>query len=144
MEKYFIDACRLGNLKDAIKYYKMGINMHFKGDEAFRYACFCGKLEIVKWLYLINNKIMFNDIDYIFKLTCYYGHFEVAQWLYSIDNKINIFIDDNYIFRMSCIKGYINIVIWLISICNDYKAEIKDGIVMSYEIKKMDDNTIFI
>ena len=133
----FINACRDGNLEEAIYIYnKYKPNIHAEDDEVFRFACKNGHINIAQWLYGLEDKpnIHIED-EYAFRLACKYGHINIAQWLYGLEDKPNIHAVDDEAFRFACKNGHINIAQWLTIICNDYYIEIIDNKIKSWKIK---------
>jgi hypothetical protein len=113
-------------------------------NNAFVKACSYRKsLDVAKWLYSLNN-ITIDSKNDAFIWACSSMNLKVAQWIYSLDDKFNIRFNDDEAFKKACYYfGNYDIIKWLISLCDDYKVEIKNGIIISYEIK-MDENKIFI
>lgn len=77
--------------------------------EAFKFACYCGKLDVAKGLESIG------DVDYLraFVLSCSGGQINVAKWLYlelgSIED-VQIIEDA---FEYSIFEGHMDVVEWL-------------------------------
>jgi hypothetical protein len=118
----------------------------------YKYLKAYNKLEIIKWLYSLDNKYDIhtnNDnifitacgggyleiakwiyslddkheyINLAFNNACNTDNLEIAKWLYSLDNKLNI--DDN-VFINAIKYDRINMAKWLVSICDDYTIEIE-------------------
>jgi len=75
----------LGTIR-ALSLSKINIpNIHANNDEAFINACENGHIDVVKWLYSLEDKPDIHDKnDEALKLTCKNGHIYVAQWLSTI------------------------------------------------------------
>jgi len=133
----FIDACMRGNLQEAkCIFYKYKLNIHINNDEAFRYACNSGNINIAKWLYSLEDKpnIHAND-DEVFRYACYTGNINIAQWLYELEDKPNIHALCDAAFRIACYYDNISIVNWLVTISNEYYVEIKNNQIIRWKIK---------
>lgn len=103
MNNTIYKAYKNGNLKqletiyDNIDYkYKASI-INTIYDKALLYAIKNGHIDIVKWLYLLDNKpIIYNHNSFAFGEACAYGKLDIAKWLLLNDSnnkKYNIFID---------------------------------------------------
>ena len=137
MDSSFIKACKEENLEEAITIYnKDKPNIHAIDDEAFRYACYNGHINIAQWLYSLEDKPNIHaKNEEAFRYACYDGYINIAQWLFGLEDKPNIHADDDEAFRFACLNGHINIAQWLVSICDDYHIEIEDGEIKSWKIK---------
>jgi hypothetical protein len=115
MSDSFINACKEGNLEEAINIYtKHKPNIHALDDYAFRLACSQGHLNIASWLYGLEDKPNIHAFDdCAFRSACYYGHINIAQWLYGLKDKPNIHAVDDEAFRYACKNGHIKITQWL-------------------------------
>jgi hypothetical protein len=89
-------------------------NIHAENEFAFINACGNGHLNIVSWLYgLDDNPNIHANNDEAFSFACIDGHINIVQWLYGLDDKPNIHANNDEAFRFACEKGHINIVQWL-------------------------------
>lgn len=166
MDHQFQLICETGNLEEVKKLYdENNINIHDKYETPLYNACIKGHLEIVKWmftlenkpninsnvviktcyhgklniiqyLYSIDNNIILNNIDMSFHESCIQGHLELAKWLYnSFDIKPNIHLNRDKAFILSCFFNKIDIVKWLLSICDKYYVEIENGKIKNWKVK---------
>jgi hypothetical protein len=128
MTDSFIQACKKGNLKKAINIYtKHKPNIHTRDDEAFRYACVFGHINIAQWLYGLDDKPNIHaDDDYAFRFVCLIGYINIAQWLYGLEDKPNIHALDDEAFRFTCSSGHINIAQWLYGLDDKPNIHAKD------------------
>jgi hypothetical protein len=60
----------------------------FNIDRGFRYACFCNKIEVVKYLYELKSLLYINEMT---SWACTMGKLELFKYLYSICHDINIY-----------------------------------------------------
>jgi hypothetical protein len=124
-------------------------NIHTRDDEAFRFACYKGHINMAQLLYGLDDKPNIHALDdYAFRYACENGHINIAQWLYGLDDKPNIHANDDEAFKCACIFGHINIAQWLVSICDKYYIEIKNDIINYRIIENIsimcDDETLII
>ena len=83
-QNQFIELIQKSKLLEEIQNfyeeYKPHINIFAENEEAFRWACRNGNLELAKWLYQIKPTI---DVsagnEYAFRYACINGHFEVVK-----------------------------------------------------------------
>ena len=92
----FTEACKTGNLQEAIRLQGLGANIRARDYSAFRYSCENGHFEIAKWLHSLGADIHTHH-DFAFRHSCEYGHFEIAKWLQGL-------IDTNLQSKNSLIK----------------------------------------
>ena len=109
-----------------IKEEKNKINIHIFNEQAFKWSCEKGHIEINRWLIQLGEsgdygkKInIHSNHEHAFRLSCFNGHIEIAQWLIQLGEsgnygKINIHADNDFAFKGSCINGHIEIAQWLI------------------------------
>jgi len=118
MDKKFKKVCKFGNLEDEkriYEYYKL--NIHANDDEAFRYACRYGHIEIAKWLISLDaNTILKTNNDFAFINTFYNGDFNLINVLMGMEYKIDIHAKNDYAFRNACKYGHIEVAKWLYSL----------------------------
>jgi hypothetical protein len=62
---------------------RLGLDIHFYDDLAFRSACWGGNLETAQWLVSLGGVDIHADNDFAFYTACENGHLETAQWLVS-------------------------------------------------------------
>ena len=161
IEMSFLLCCGDGNLNKAKKLIQENptVNIIAYADQAFRYACRKGCLEVAQWLYSLQNinistykneyylkKINFLwntptiDIsannEEIFRVACECGHLEVAQWLLSIKPTIDISAKNDYAFRFACENGDLHIAQWLLSIKPSIDISIYDESIFRYTCEK--------
>ena len=90
---------------------------------ALRYACHCGNLDIVKYLWHSNNKIAI-----LFEDTFRSRKYEVSRWIYSLIESLEIdnFSEQIYqeILRILCRNGDLDETMWIYNICADMKINI--------------------
>lgn len=101
----FYSACSHGHLGVAKYLHEYAnLDVHANRDYAFRRACECGKLHVVKWLAQTSNTInIIASNNNAFTAACQNGHIHVIKWLVSQYPKIN-FISSHHHFRhCSCV-----------------------------------------
>ena len=108
-------------IRNVYQKYKNNIDIHYENDEAFRYACGNGNLELCKWLLTLDTPESFNIHiydDWSFGLSCETGNLELCKWLYSLDtpDTFNIHYYNNYVFRDACRSGKLELCKWLYSL----------------------------
>src|SRR5580692_2014636 len=95
IQPFWYDCIIKGSLLTCMKIYQLSIdvkqslNIHKDNECAFRWSCWYGRLEVVKWLYdlglQLNSPINIHvDNEYAFKCCCQNGHLGVAKWLYDL------------------------------------------------------------
>lgn len=98
----------------------------FKNKE-FLEACENNQLQILKYLYSLDNKINNELLIVLFKTSCKLGYLEMAQWLYSISiesgNQINFTILKSA-FQQACIRNHKKVAKWFASLSENYRFEI--------------------
>ena len=139
MEIQFIHACEKGDLELAQQlFYNNNINISTNNEEAFRYACYHGHLQVAQGLLYVKPNINISaDNEQTFRDVCYFGHLQVAQWLLSVKPDINISAKDDYAFHWACYYGHLQVAQWLQTL-KPYLYIInynKDGTYKSYHIR---------
>jgi len=93
--------------------------MEIKEICLFRSTCYCGHLEVAKWL-VDKHGLTIMDVrsedNYAFRCACSNGHLEVAQWLvHTFELTIwDVRYKDNYAFRCACNNLHLDILQFLI------------------------------
>jgi len=129
-EEVFSHMCKRGYLDDAKTLYeehaKYGfenaeIDISANNEQAFRWACTNGHLEVAKWLWEIKPTIDITaDDGYAFRGACTSCHVEVIKWLYKLySENTNIIItrismDIILAFMSACRKGHLEILKWIL------------------------------
>lgn len=72
----FIEACKKGDLDEAIRLHNLGADIHAEEDQAFKDSCRNGKFEIAKWLRSLG--VTAHD-NHACVWSCKYGQLETAQ-----------------------------------------------------------------
>jgi ankyrin repeat protein len=116
LKKAFTNACSNGNFEIA----KLLYNDHFHLPSAFLCASVGGHLDIMKWLYDLDQKVLIEDhattsLLYASEL----GNINIIRWLIETGVDVNWNLYDDYAFRISCEKGYYHIAELLLEINND-------------------------
>ena len=84
-------------------------------DNAFKFACLFGYLNVAKWLIEIKPDIdISSENNYAFRTACYNGNLNLAKWLLEIKPNIDISIENYYIFRSACNNGVVKVPKWLL------------------------------
>ena len=122
--------CRDGALSDLIKiharfqFVEWRLTPHddirSNYNQAFRYACARGHLDVAQWLYttfqLTVTDVRFN-YNQAFRYACARGHLDTAKWLYK---NFQLTADDarfynNYAFKWSQHHGHQDVCGWLVA-----------------------------
>ena len=102
----------------------ININISAKNDEAIKYACENGYIEIVKLIYEKREQVekyTKTDIMIFFEMSLYNGNLDIAKWFWEITNEgddidvteyINLFILENT-FQHACEFDYILTAKWM-------------------------------
>ena len=132
--------------KSLIRRFNIKINIHTDDEDAFRWICYNGDLEMAKWLIdlgengheKINIHIfsIFFTNDNPFLWACYNDHLEMAKWLISLGEngygQINIHMNNEKAFQFACSHKNSNIAQWLISLGKNGYGEINKEIIARY------------
>ena len=111
--------------------------IHYKNDLPFYNALLNGHIEIVKWLYSLEDT-EYDITNYLqntnlFTFACDCGFFSIAEWLLKVyDKKHSMLTDDN--FEYICENNIINIAELFVSMSNNYYYEIEDNEIIEWEI----------
>lgn len=73
------------------------------------------KIEMVKWLYMLDQTISNKEHEYYFKKACIYDNLELVQWIYKIKSIDTL---DNETITSLCQRNKLKILEWLNSIPN--------------------------
>jgi len=125
INSFFVDACHAGKLDAAIwardwstnqKYFahvneKYNISKKSISD-AYKGACEVNNLEVVKWLYGVEQAIVSSQGDSEFEDACACDYLELAQFLHSV----KLSDDLNSVMVQACNCGEFGIVKWLLTI----------------------------
>lgn len=111
--------------------------IHYKNDLPFYNALLNGHIEIVKWLYSLEDTD-YNITHYIentnlFIFACDCGFFSIAEWLIKVYNKKYPIITDNN-FEYICENNIINIAELFVSMSDNYYFEIEDAEIVDWSI----------
>jgi len=111
--------------------------IHYKNDLPFYNALLNGHIEIVKWLYSLEDTD-FNITQYLentnlFTFACDCSFLPIAEWLIKVYNKkYPILTDDN--FEYICENNIINMAKLFVSMSDNYYFEIKDDEIVDWYI----------
>jgi ankyrin repeat protein len=85
----FVSVCESEQLEDD------NLNIHAENEGALRKACEFSRINIIKWLYSLDDKpdIRFDD-DYIFKKMCEYKNIWLLEYLVTLCDDYQIEIED--------------------------------------------------
>ena len=86
--KKFIELCEKGKLEEAKQFYSTSHNINFNvyDDEAFKWSCKNGKLEVARLLFSLPNHNINAEYDEYFKYVCENGNLEIAKILLALPN----------------------------------------------------------
>lgn len=147
IKNMFLKYCEFGNMNMTKWLYKKNttyLNKYIK--QAF-YKCCTGyitsdknilenirnnKIEIMKWLYTIDNTLINNCFD-DFYCCCIYNNVDAAKWIYSFGN-INIETDNHKVFKDSCIFVADKVASWLCEINIKYQLLLDSNNNIKYTI----------
>jgi len=113
-DNLYFDMCHNDNLDAAKWLFLKKPDIH----KAIMIACEFGYLELVKWIYSMNNLVL-NDCytnGMLLIGSCGNGHIEVAKWLMIEMNLLMHPSNLDVAFRMSCINGHVVVAQWLVSV----------------------------
>jgi len=126
-QEKFLEACIIGDL-DILKSLDYSeIDIHDEVEEAFRWTCCNGHLDVVKYLISLEPdhgriNIHAND-EYAFRWACENGQLNVVKFLLSLEPDhgcINIHANDEFAFRFACQNGHLNVVKFLLTMEPDH------------------------
>jgi len=129
LEYCITHASSLNEIKIYYEQHNQNINTQF----AFLECCDRGYLNIVQWLYSLENINIHALDEYSFRWSCLHGHLDVAKWLYSLG--VNIHVYNDFSFRGSCRRGHLHVAQWLSSICDDYELYVVNNQI-NYDLNK--------
>lgn len=113
-EQLFRHSCRHLYIVKWLYEMKPTIDISIREEEAFRNACYNGKLELAQWLYHVKPTIHVSALnDFAFEKACYNKHLHVAQWLYHIKPTIHV---SDAVFENACWHGDVPLIQWLYQI----------------------------
>lgn len=120
VEQLFTYSCKIGSLFMVrwIMYLCPNLNLSVNNEEAFKWACSGGHVEIAKHLY--NASIekqkpidVSVDFDYAFRNACSNGHLSVIEWLAKIKPSILIVAPVCHsAYEKACENGHAPVVWW--------------------------------
>jgi hypothetical protein len=95
-------------------------------NTAFSYFCQIGNLELIKWLFTLDNKpdIHYQD-DFPFRIVCSKNYFDIAKFLITLDDKPDIHARNDEAFRMICFNNNIDFAKWMFNL--DNKPNIREN-----------------
>ncbi len=143
----FRDACVEGHFDIILWFIEQNPDIKMIG-EAFKYACYHGKIDIAKSLYATHKHKDFPiDSDALFYFTCYYtyigieGCLDIAKWLLETIPNINISANNNYAFRFAYYHKCWDALHWLQSLKPHYFEIIygSSGNVIKYNIREKEE-----
>jgi hypothetical protein len=127
MESIFLDACKSGDIQTLRSLDYSRIDIHADDDWAFRYACYYGHLNVVKFLPTLEPSHGSIDIhagnEYAFQIACKNGHLDVVKFLLTLEpdhGRIDIHADDELAFRFACHYGRLDVVKFLLTLEPDH------------------------
>ena len=116
---------------------KPKINVSAEDNQAFRYACSNGHLEVAKWLLTVKSDVNISEYnEHAFRSACHSGHQEIAKWLLSVKPDINISANDEHAFRSACHNGHQEIAKWLLTLKPDINVNAKNDEAFLYACSK--------
>lgn len=92
-----------------------------KAKLGFDYNCKYGNINVIMWLYSLENIDIHADNEFVFRRACKCGHLALAQCLFSlgkidVNGKIDINAKDGYAFDEACVEGHLPVVQLLYSL----------------------------
>lgn len=114
------EMCKKACLEMLENYNPSHVRIHAFDNDAFKFACSRGHLEVAKWLNSFggfNISVIGNSI---FRCTCMNGHLDVAKWL--VDLGVNIHADNDNAFSCACSFGHLELAKWLVSLPSNSSA----------------------
>lgn len=131
----FLTMCIESNIVDIKTFYeanKSKINILYYDNKLIKILCAQGKLDILQWLYTIDNKIKFKIDDVI--LTRVNGKYDVLKWIFSVCKDLIPLLkyNNHSAFRTACKNNYIDIARFLQSINSKYNILVDNNVITEY------------
>lgn len=90
----FIQSCKEGDFKEAVRLHSLGADIYYKNHEAFRQCCKNGHFIIAKWLHCLGTDIH-TENDYALRSSYIHKHYEIAKWLQKLGARFQILSEIN-------------------------------------------------
>lgn len=100
-------------------------------NNIFKWACYHGSFDSVKWLFENFNINTTSSQNFSFKWSCYFGYLEQAKYIYNVTPNLNIHCDGDYPLRSACQNGKLETVKWLLSL-DDFNLNVYNGYCFRY------------
>ena len=105
------------------------IDIHANNEEAFRWSCSYGRLEIVKLLLSLSDDRRIDvhaKNENAFWYACRNGHLKVVELLLNLDGdrRINVHAKDDYAFKWACDNGHLEVVKLLLNLDGDRRINV--------------------
>jgi hypothetical protein len=86
------------------------LDISARNEEAFRWACCNGYLQVAQWLYQIKPTLNISaENENAFRMACYNNNLVLALWLYQIKPTLDISAKNEEVFRHACYHNHLHL-----------------------------------